>query len=81
LPTWGEILAELNATVDPGTGRPDFDGVRRKYLAELHAYTGNDTILYSTHWMTGGPPDSSITLETWPRSWRSARASTGRTLT
>ncbi len=46
MPTWGEILKELSASA--AAGRPDFDGVRRKYLVELHRYTGRAVILYST---------------------------------
>jgi hypothetical protein len=48
LPTWGEVLKELNRSKNPqGTG-PDFDGIRRKYLADLHGRTGRATILYAT---------------------------------
>ncbi len=48
MPTWGEILKEINRSKDPqGTG-PDFDGVRRKYLAELHKRTGRAAVLYAT---------------------------------
>lgn len=49
MPTWGEVLHELNA---PGNqtpaGAPDFDKVRRRYLAKLAAKTGRATILYAT---------------------------------
>ena len=62
MPTWGEILAELQATPPAPNGAPDFDTVRRKYLAQLHDLTGRDTILYSSDWLTG-KPDTSIVLE------------------
>jgi hypothetical protein len=63
LPTWGEILVELQAT-QAAQGTPDFDGVRRKYLRNLHQVTGRDTILYATNWLSGGGgPGTSITLE------------------
>lgn len=62
MPTWGEILTELQASAAANNGRPDFDLVRRRYLTELHALTGRDTILYSTAWMSG-KPDTSIVLE------------------
>jgi ClpP class serine protease len=42
---------------------PDFDGVRRRYLTELHALTGRPTIVYSSDWLSGGTPASSIVLK------------------
>ncbi len=60
MPTWGEILQELNTP--PNT--PDL--IRRKYLQELVKYTNRDVILYSTKWTdpTGVTPDLiSITEE------------------
>jgi len=66
VPGWGDILQELQISAAPRpAGIPDFDGVRRRYLALLHAYTGRNVILYATDWLTGGNPQSaiSITLE------------------
>ena len=40
-------MAELHATRSGGN-LPDYDGVRRKYLAELATETGRHTILYAT---------------------------------
>jgi|ERR1700731_1135506 len=54
MPTWGEILKELSATQRPGQ-RPDFDGVRRKYLVQLSQYTGRATILYSSKFAAPSP--------------------------
>lgn len=63
MPTWGQILEELKATPAPN-GQPDCDVVRRRYLAELHALTGRNTILYYTDWMSGtGGNAVSIVLE------------------
>ena len=50
MPTWGEILAELNRTGTPA-GPPDFDAVRRKYLRQLNKLTGRAAILYASAWM------------------------------
>jgi len=63
LPSWGEILNELNALqreLKEGKGNPKtaFDTIRRKYLASLHKMTGRK-ILYATNWTSPGglPPE------------------------
>jgi hypothetical protein len=49
LPTWGEIVQELQASAkNMPNGAPDFDGVRRKYLSLLHAKTKRAVILYAS---------------------------------
>jgi len=63
VPSWGEILQELQATIPQPGAPPDFDGVRRKYLTVLYEQTKRPTILYSTDWLGGGPPEAAITLE------------------
>jgi len=64
MPTWGEILKELQDT-NKQTGALPFDAVRRKYLTLLRAKTGRDVILYATKWASPGasPNDISITEE------------------
>jgi hypothetical protein len=62
LPTWGEILAELNASA-AARGVPDFDGIRRNYLARLHALTERNVIVYATDWLAGSAPQAAIVLE------------------
>jgi hypothetical protein len=63
MPTWGEILKELDGTVAVPGGPPNWDLVRRKYVTALHALTGRDTILYYTDWMgSAGKPGTSIVL-------------------
>lgn len=52
MPTWSGILNELQNARTP-SGHTDFDGVRRKYLASLHAHTGRSVILYATKWTQG----------------------------
>ena len=55
MPTWGEILKEVNQSKNPqGTG-PDFDGIRRKYLRALHDLTKRAVILYSTAFLESRP--------------------------
>lgn len=62
MPTWGDLLAELHASAVHQGGYPDFDGIRRKYLAQLASRTGRDTIIYYTDWLNGGSAESAITL-------------------
>ena len=62
MPTWSEILEELNAQAAAAGGRFDFDGIRRKYLTQLHALTHRSTIIYYTNWMSGPRPNVSIDL-------------------
>lgn len=51
MPTWGEILVELQGL----QGNPNaFDIVRRKYLTSLHAKTGRNIIFYATAWTQTG---------------------------
>ena len=47
MPIWSEILAELSKPRDEGPD-PDFDRVRRKYLAELYRYTGTAVIIQTS---------------------------------
>ena len=63
MPSWGEILGELQQSAEGNQGRPDFDSIRRRYLTQLHTLTERDLILYSTNWLPGGAPGLSITLE------------------
>ena len=50
MPTWSGILRELGETASSNK-RPDFDGVRRKYLHALHLHTERQTILYASGWL------------------------------
>ncbi len=64
MPTWGEILQEIQLSAQQRNGVPDWDAIRRKYVTQLHARTQRDTILYYTDWMgTAGKPNVSIVLE------------------
>jgi membrane-bound ClpP family serine protease len=64
MPSWGEILAELQQPENRlPTGLPDWDKVRRRYFAALAALTGRPVIIYYTDWFGKGGPATSITLE------------------
>jgi hypothetical protein len=52
MPTWGEILQELQSQAQGG--RIPFDEVRRKYLVLLHDKTKRNTIFYATAWTQTG---------------------------
>ena len=57
MPIWSDILAELASTREQN-GPPNFDGVRRKYLAGLHRHSERNVILYASGWLqkTDAPP-------------------------
>jgi hypothetical protein len=61
LPTWGEILKQVQESAEQNAGQPDFDGIRRGYLTALQGRTGRDTIIYYSDWLGGSGPG--ITLE------------------
>lgn len=63
MPTWGEILRELQESGQQNAGQVDFDGVRRKYLTRLQEHTERDTILYYSDWFSTSGSIVSITLE------------------
>ena len=50
MPIWSEILAELMQS-RRGNAPPDFDRIRRKYLAQINEYTGRDIVLYASAWL------------------------------
>ncbi len=65
MPTWGQILQELQAE-QQRTNQLPYDAVRRKYVTVLHEYTHRNTILYATKWTQSSdakPEAISITEE------------------
>lgn len=57
MPTWGEIGLEITQTAAANKGVPDFDSVRRKYLAALSAHTKRNVVLYASRWIQGNVLD------------------------
>ncbi|HRQ60051.1 MAG TPA: S49 family peptidase [Alphaproteobacteria bacterium] len=49
MPNWGQVLEEIRAKEHEA--RSAVDLVRRKYLAELHKYTGRNVIAYYSGWL------------------------------
>lgn len=65
MPTWGELLQELQQVgaagqIPPGLSK--FDLVRRKYIAALAAHTNRSTILYASAWTAGNAPPEMISI-------------------
>jgi ClpP class serine protease len=61
MPTWGEILKELQEVGNQANLSP-FDKIRRKYLALLNNKTGRDVILYATKWTSPGASPNDVTI-------------------
>lgn len=55
MPTWSGVLHELHDSTNKGKNPPQFDEIRRKYLASLHAHTQRDVILYATKFTQRDP--------------------------
>lgn len=60
MPTWSEILEELKPRAKGE--QPQFDAVRKKYLARVHQLTGRNIILYATKWMQGDAPPGFVSI-------------------
>lgn len=64
MPTWGQILLEIQQTANLNGGQVNLDAVRRKYLAALHQVTGRNTVFYYSDWLSGaGGNQALIVLE------------------
>jgi hypothetical protein len=61
MPTWGQILNEVNSLVQIGD-QVAFDKVRNKYVAELSTFTHRNTIVYATKWTSGDAPPNLVSI-------------------
>lgn len=59
MPNWNDVLAEI-AAESQNHGDLALDLVRRKYLAELSAHTGRNTIAYYSGWLTSNPSNPQL---------------------
>lgn len=59
MPSWSDILDEINREAALNGGRVDIDGLRQKYLQHLVGLTGRSTVIYSS---SGAGRESSIVL-------------------
>lgn len=57
MPDWGDILSEIGKTTT-GKKPPQYDQVRRKYLASLAKHTGRNVILYASKFTQQIPPEA-----------------------
>jgi Serine dehydrogenase proteinase len=64
VPTWGEILKEIEGSRRPDLPLGDLDGIRRKYLQVLNRKTGRNTVIYASGWQQNRPnvPPSMLTI-------------------
>ncbi|MFN0141407.1 MAG: SDH family Clp fold serine proteinase [Pyrinomonadaceae bacterium] len=61
MPTWGEILTEIQQVA--AAGNPSaVDFVRNKYIAELAQFTGRNTIVYASKWTSQDIPANLIII-------------------
>lgn len=51
MPSWSELLNEVNETALNNDGMPQLDQVRHKYLTQLSSLTGRSTILYAADYL------------------------------
>ena len=58
MPSWGELLSELQPHIDPSTGNPlpalTVDELRTKYIRMLSDKTGRNVIAYYSGWLKPG---------------------------
>lgn len=56
MPTWGELLGQLQQRAQGNGGAPPIDELRREALAALAALTGRPTIIYASRWAEEDAP-------------------------
>ncbi|WP_397457756.1 S49 family peptidase [Pseudomonas asplenii] len=59
MPNWNDVLTEIAAEAQ-NHGDAALDLVRRKYLAQLSAHTGRNTIAYYSGWLTSNPSNPQL---------------------
>jgi hypothetical protein len=62
MPAWNELLLELQESAVARDGPPDFDGIRRKYLASLHSHTRRNVILYASRFTSQDAPGPAVSI-------------------
>lgn len=62
MPNWSEVLNEINQVRAEFAVKSPLDIVRRKYLKELHDYTGRNVIAYYSAWLQRGPNTPNLSI-------------------
>lgn len=61
MPSWGQILNEVNQALQRGD-RTAFDTIRRKYVLELQRKTGRNLIVYASKWTSGDATPNLVSI-------------------
>jgi hypothetical protein len=61
MPTWGQILNEVNTRAQQGDQRA-LDNVRQLYIKQLADLTGRNTIVYASKWTSGDAPPNLVSI-------------------
>jgi len=61
MPTWGQILNEINTKLQQGDQRA-FDNVRQHYIKQLADFTGRNVIVYASKWTSGDAPPNLVSI-------------------
>jgi len=62
MPNWNQVLHEINEVKTQLALTSPLDVVRRKYLNELHQYTGRNVIAYYSAWLQRGPNTPNLSI-------------------
>lgn len=61
MPTWGQILNEVQQLAQQGESRA-IDIVRQKYILQLSQHTGRNVIVYASRWTSGDAPPNLVSI-------------------
>jgi hypothetical protein len=64
MPTWGDILREINDSVQAHNGIPQFDSIRHAYLQRLSAVTGRSALLYAADYLNPAKGGHQVMINT-----------------
>lgn len=61
MPTWGQILNEINTKLQHGDPRA-FDNVRQHYIKKLADFTRRNVIVYASRWTSADAPPNLVSI-------------------
>jgi hypothetical protein len=62
MPNWNDVLSEINRVRAELASASPLDIARRRYLTELHNYTGRNVIAYYSAWLQRGPNTPNLSI-------------------